>query len=91
VEESLTVVWPWFDQTYRPLQPTGRSNEVWAASYDTVANKTLVGRYDTANFKFTKETTITSLRFGSMAMWVVDSENQIYVAYYPHLLSVRLR
>lgn len=81
---------PLQDQFARPLQPTGKPNEFWAAIYDQQKKATLVGRYDARAFTFTPLATLAEIRVGSPDIWVDAAAGKIYVTYLGHLLRVPL-
>jgi len=82
---------PWGQQSYRPLQPSGSPDEVWAAIYNIQKEVTEVGRYNTKSFAFTPLVSFPEINFDSMQMWVDESESRIYVAYNNHLLRLPLQ
>ncbi|HEY8460135.1 MAG TPA: hypothetical protein VIM99_07125, partial [Blastocatellia bacterium] len=82
---------PWEQQSYRPLQPAGAPDEVWAAIYDEQQGVTQVGRYNAKSFVFTPRASFPEINFDSMQMWVDESEGRIYVAYNNHLLRLPLQ
>jgi hypothetical protein len=82
---------PWQQQSYRPLQPSGAPDEVWAAIYNEQKEVTEVGRYNTKSFAFTPRASFPEIKFDSMQMWVDESEGRIYVAYNDHLLRLPLQ
>ncbi len=87
---------PLADQTYRPLQPTGRPDEYWAAIDETAqinhkfTTAVRVGRYDAKRFAFTPVVTLPDVRFSSMEMWVDEPGGGIYVAVNGDLLRIPL-
>jgi hypothetical protein len=80
---------PFFDQSIRPLQPTGKPDEVWAARFDQKSEATQVGRYDMKTFSFHHAMSVP-MRFIAMQMWVDEAERKLYVAYNGHLLRMTL-
>ena len=80
---------PFFDQSMRPLQPTGIPDEAWATRFDEKSGATQVGRYDMRNFRFDPVMS-APMRFSSMQMWVDEAEGKLYVAYNAHLLRMTL-
>ncbi|HKQ77803.1 MAG TPA: HEAT repeat domain-containing protein [Blastocatellia bacterium] len=78
-------------QTYRPLQPSGARDEVWAAIYNEQKEVTEVGRYNRKSFTFTPRVSFPEINFNSMEMWIDESEGRIYVAYNNHLLRLPLQ
>lgn len=81
---------PLQDQFTRPLQPTGRPNEFWAAIYDPQKKATVVGRYDARMFAFTPVVELPEIRIGSPDVWVDAAAGKVYVTYLGHLLRVPL-
>ncbi|MGH9854197.1 MAG: hypothetical protein ACREBD_30505 [Blastocatellia bacterium] len=75
-------------KTFRPLQPTGRPNEFWAAVADRRERVTEIGRYDTRKFVF-NPTINLPLVFNEV--WVDEAEGKIYVVYNGHLLRLPLK
>lgn len=71
---------PLWNETPRPLQPTGEAFKVWTVDPSPTGNRTIVGRYDTKAFKFTPVKEIEGIRFNSAAMWVDEAEEIIYAA-----------
>ncbi|MCH7700646.1 MAG: hypothetical protein IID37_03060 [Planctomycetes bacterium] len=69
--------WPLEGQS-RPLQPTDRPNEYWAARSDHDETYTEVGRYNAKSFIFTPTMTIPNVTFRSMEMWVAEAEGWLY-------------
>jgi hypothetical protein len=80
---------PLFDQSIRPLQPTGKPDEVWAARFNEKSEATQVGRYDMKTFRFAAVMS-APMRFSSMQMWVDEAEGKLYLAYNGHLLRMIL-
>jgi hypothetical protein len=76
-------------QSFRPLQPTGKPNEFWAALPSSTT--TLVGTYDAKLFKFKTVLRLPKINFSSMDQWVDEAGNKVYFVYSGHLLSVPLR
>jgi len=75
----------------RFLQATGKADEFWAAIPDQAKDQTQVGRYNLQTFSFTPVLTIPHIRFDSMAMWVDEKRNKIYVVYQGQLISIPLQ
>lgn len=92
---------PLTQQSYRPLQPTGRPNEFWAAipriwmspsePLDDEKNYTEIGRYNTKSFVFIPLIKFPKMMFDSMQIWVDEAEDKIYLAYKGHLLRLSLQ
>ncbi|MEM7011349.1 MAG: hypothetical protein AAF585_07685 [Verrucomicrobiota bacterium] len=68
-------VWPLIRISWRPLQPTGNENEVWAAKNGS--DEVIVGRYDLEKFKFEEVLKIPNANFESMDMWVDEAGGRI--------------
>jgi hypothetical protein len=81
---------PLAQQTFRPLQRTGRPNEFWAAISDAENHETEVGLYDTNHFGFRRVLKIPKIMFNSMNMWVDEPGAKVYFVYRGHLLSLPL-
>ncbi len=81
---------PLDQQTFRPLQSTGRPNEFWAAIYDLERNVTEVGYYETKTFGFRPVLKVPKIKFNSMSMYVDEPANKVYFVYRGHLLSLPL-
>lgn len=81
---------PFLHQGTRPLQSTGKEDEVWAALPDSGVRSTTVGRYDTKGFVFHPVLSLPSLLFSSAELWIDEHESKIYIAYNGHLLRVSL-
>jgi hypothetical protein len=81
---------PFLSQSIRPLQPSGRPNEVWAARFNADSGASEIGRYDAKAFEFRTALSLPSMRFDSVQMWVDEAEAMIYVAYNGHLLRMAL-
>ena len=82
---------PLIQQTFRPLQSTGKPNEFWAALSDREKNETVVGTYDPRLFRFTAVRRLPKISFDSMDIWAYQAEGKVYFVYNGHLLSVPLR
>lgn len=74
----------------RPLQPTDKPNEFWAAIYDNKNKTTSVGRYDTRTFTFAPVTELPELRLTSENVWADAAAGKLYFVYLGHLLRVPL-
>lgn len=79
---------PLVQQTYRPLQPTGRPDEFWAALPDR--KKTVVGTFNQKTLAFTPLAQFPRIAFDSMAMWADAAANKIYVTYHGQLIRLPL-
>lgn len=82
---------PLSQQTFRPLQPTTKPNEFWAALPSRARNETVVGRFDSRLFRFNAVVRLPKIIFESMNMWVDESEGKIYFVYNGHLLRVPMK
>ncbi len=87
---------PLIQQTFRPLQPTGKPFEFWAAIYDRSKNRTEIGRYNAKNFSFKAVLIVPEISLSSMNIWVDEPEAKVYFIYQGnyslegHLLSLPL-
>ena len=77
---------PLVQQTYRPLQPTGKPDEFWAAIPDAKTNDTQVGVYNQKTLVFKSLVKIPQITFDSMQMWI--DANKVYFVYQGHLLAL---
>ncbi len=82
---------PLFDAGKRFLQSTTRPNEFWAAISDTDKDQTQVGRYNLKDFSFKPIMLIPHITFDSMAMWVDESNEKLYLVYEGQLLRLPLK
>jgi hypothetical protein len=90
VSDAKGDMGPISQQTFRPLQPTGRPFEFWAAVADEEKNVTRVGVYDARAFIFRPVLTIPKISFSSMEMWVDGGGKKVYFTYNGHLLAIPL-
>ncbi len=81
---------PLESQSIRPLQPTGKPHQVWAAGFNSGTGSNEIGSYDTLAFGFHPALSVPLMRFDSVQMWVDEAEAKIYVAYDGHLLRMVL-
>jgi hypothetical protein len=81
---------PLDQQTFRPLQSTGRPSEFWAAIFDLEKNVTEVGYYETKTFGFRPVLKVPKIKFNSMSMYVYEPANKVYFVYRGHLLALPL-
>ncbi|HKQ78328.1 MAG TPA: HEAT repeat domain-containing protein [Blastocatellia bacterium] len=72
----------------RNLQPTGNSNEFWAAVPDSQKGATNLGRYDSRNFVFTPFVELPGLILLSRDFWVDEASGKIWFTYHGHLLRI---
>ena len=82
---------PLSTQTFRPLQPTIKPNEFWAARPSSGKEDTVVGTFDSRSFTFTPVLKLPKISFTSMNMWVDETENKVYFVYNGHLLRIPLK
>jgi hypothetical protein len=75
-------------QTYRPLQSTGKPNEFWAAVSSN--NSTEIGRFDSKLLKFNSLLKLPKIEFNSMTMLVNEKESKLYFVYNGQLLRMPL-
>jgi hypothetical protein len=90
-ELARGVFEPLLQEGNRPLQPTGRADEYWAAIPDRRKNETQVGRYSLRDFSFRKTFVVPHLTFDSMSAWVDEAGNKLYVVYEGQLLRLPLQ
>ena len=88
LQKAKGEVRPLAQQTYRPLQPTGKPDEVWAAIPDTTADNTQVGVYNVKTLAFKSLVKIPQITFNSMQMWI--DAGKVYFVYEGHLLGLPL-
>lgn len=81
---------PLLNQFARPLQPTDKPNEFWAAIYDAKKKATAIGRYDTRIFGFTPVIELPEIRLNSADTWTDMATGKLYFVYLGHLLRVPL-
>jgi len=81
---------PLLQEGGRPLQPTGKPDEFWAAVPDRGKNETRVGRYGTRDFSFRTLFVVPQLTFDSYGMWVDEAGAKLYVVYEGQLLRLPL-
>lgn len=72
---------PLMRQGDRPLQPTGRPDEFWAALPDRQKNETRVGRYSLKDFSFKTALVVPHLAFDGMSAWADEAAGKLYVVY----------
>ena len=90
LREAPGEVRPIVQQTYRPLQATGKTGEYWAALPDGEKDETVVGVYDARFMNFKPVTRVPKMIFDSMDMWVDAAGGRIYFLYKGHVLSVAM-
>jgi PBS lyase HEAT-like repeat-containing protein len=81
---------PLLQEGRRPLQPTGKPFEYWAAIPDREKNRTRVGRYNSRDFSFQTVLDAPQLTFGSFSMCVDENEAKLLVVYGGQLLRLPL-
>ena len=81
---------PLIQQLVRPLQPTGKPGEFWAAIFDAKTKSTDIGRYDEKTFVFQPLAAIPDINLSSMDVWIDEKEAKIYFVYLGHLLALPL-
>lgn len=79
---------PAAQQTFRPLQPSGKPDEFWAAIPDAEKEATSVGIYNAKTLVFKLLLKIPQIQFNSMQMWI--DADKIYFVYQGHLLDLPL-
>jgi len=85
---------PLEQQTFRPLQPTGKPNEFWAVMAEE--KTTTVGTYNAKTFTFKPLLKIPEIRLTNMDIWADEAEGKVYFVYAGlggrdgHLLSLPL-
>ncbi len=82
---------PFSQQTFRELQKTATADEVWAAIPDENKKETQIGTYNVKTFEFKSVLTVPQISFDSMAMWIDEPANKVYVVYNGQLLSIPLK
>jgi hypothetical protein len=88
IQKAKGEVRPLAQQTYRPLQLTGRPDEVWATIPDAAGDDTQIGVYNVKTLVFKPLVKIPQINFNSMQMWV--DAGKIYFVYEGHLLGLPL-
>ncbi len=86
IEKAKGEVRPLAQQTFRPLQTTGKPDEFWAAIPDAEKEQTEVGVYNAKTLTFKSLLKIPQIEFNSMQMWV--DADKVYFVYQGHLLSL---
>jgi hypothetical protein len=81
---------PLADRSPRELQPTGKSNEFWAAIHDVQKMVTRFGRYDSRNFVFTPLIELPGLTVDNGDFWADADTGKIWFVYQGHLLRLPL-
>lgn len=72
----------------RPLQKAPGQNEYYAAKY--TSGTTIVGKLNTATFKFSKIAEYKGLNFNSMRMWVDEAGKKVYAVINGDLLELAI-
>lgn len=86
IQRTKAELRPLAQQTFRPLQPTGKNDEVWAAIPDAKKNETQVGVYNIRTLAFKPLVKIPEITFNSMQMWI--DAGRIYFVYRGHVLNL---
>ncbi|MGC4121594.1 MAG: hypothetical protein QM765_44855 [Myxococcales bacterium] len=85
---------PLLTQAERPLQPTGRPDEFWAAmpvtTWFDVDKGTVLGRFDSRRFTFTPVATFPIIQFSSSETWIDERTGLVYLSYRGYLLTLPL-
>ncbi len=89
VEKAKGEIKPLAGQTFRPLQSASTADEFWAAIPD--AKATRIGTYNMKTLSFKPLMTIPEISFGSMNMWVDETEGKVYFVYKGQLLALKLK
>ncbi|HLL99660.1 MAG TPA: hypothetical protein VK400_01285, partial [Pyrinomonadaceae bacterium] len=90
VQPGKGEIRPLAQQTFRPLQPTGKPDEFWAAIPDARKNETQIGVYNAKTLVFKPFVKLPQISFDSMNMWVEQKDQKIYFVYEGHLLALPL-
>lgn len=88
VSKAKNEIRPLAQQTFRPLQTTGKPDEFWAAIPDSEKEQTEVGVYNAKTLTFKPLLKLPEIEFNSMQMWV--DADKIYFVYQGHLLGLPL-
>ena len=89
INKAKGEVRPLAQQTFRPLQSNGKSDEFWAAIPDAGKNETSVGVYNAKTLVFKSILKLPQIQFNSMQMWI--DADVVYFVYEGHLLSLPLQ
>jgi hypothetical protein len=90
VQPAKGEIRPLAQQTFRPLQPTAKPDEFWAAIPDEVKNETQIGVYNAKTLAFKSIIKLPQIAFDSMNMWIDEKDRKIYFVYEGHLLGLPL-
>ena len=82
---------PLAQQTFRPLQSNGATDEFWAAIPDENYNYTQIGIYNAKTFVFQPALKVPRILFDSMQMWVDAASKKVYFVYNGQLLALPLK
>ncbi len=82
---------PLLQQTFRRLQKTAKTDEVWSAIPDESKKETQIGTFNEKTFVFTPILNVPQLSFDSMQMWVDEAAKKVFIVYNGQLLSIPLR
>lgn len=84
---------PLHDESWRPLQPTGKPDEVWAAVLLDPRNPEAgakIGHYNLRQFKFESILEIPGIWLNSMSFWVDTASSRVLLVVNGDLLSLDL-
>jgi hypothetical protein len=74
----------------RPLQPSDKSGQYWAAIPSDKDGGTDIGLYDVKSLSFAVQMHVPELAFNSQALWVDEQSRTAYVVYKSQLLKFLL-
>jgi len=80
---------PLIDQTFRPLQETGKPFEFWVAIPNK--NETVVGIYNTRTFNLKPLLKLPKIAFDSMDLWADSAGGKVFFVYEGHLLAAPIK
>jgi hypothetical protein len=84
---------PLRDIPARGLQPTGKPSEFWAIVRDRKADQppdSIIGRYDTSQFRFTPIQKLNGIRLKSSDIWVDEKAEALWLSVNGDLLRLSL-
>ncbi len=81
---------PLLQNAVRPLQPTGKPNEVWTSLYDETKRATLIGRYHLATFTFVSALELPGFGAQITELHVDEAAGKVYFVHDGNLLRVAL-
>ena len=79
---------PLEEKAFRPLKPTGNSNEFWAAIYNEKTKAMEIGRYETTTFSFKPILQIPEINLSSADVLIDERDAKVYFVYEGHLLAL---